>query len=974
MKSLIVIESASKIPSLKKYISQNPDAFFKELGISSNDQVEIKATYGHMVKANITNGAKGFSIKDGKYELNTIRIPDKINNINELIAQLKMSDQVFVMTDNDNQGELIGYEVYHLLRKDEWANKKFYRVRTVAIKPQEFLNGLRRKQPNLDIGMVNAALGQQLYDLEYGLSLTILVREEMKDYPNHVAPDKKQAYINFIQAHHDNIINSASGRLKSFILNAIGSRASEVRNYQETTWYTLNPIVNELKFDHTQTAFPNTEIKNNNVIFKSYDDAKNALNTWDNTFVCKNISDVVLSSGNRYKPLTLSDVPANNLSNGSKTKIDVCQVLYEAGKITYHRTDVELISPDFIQEDFGKWQKYCANKPEWQGQIYAELPPKEFIIDPTKSSDNAHECLRVTDLDTLNVEMLNDVFGEKKEYEKVLAYVNLNKAQVDEAKDLNHLIQANQDTSIKNQLLLFNDYVKVYHFILNGTRKVFTNASQYLKSEIDLFAKNSPSDVFSKKLNQLVVIGYNGIDNTEIDETLNNTKNLKEICAKFKVNETYQASNFAITDINVPNSIITKRVSIKPKLYNNNTLIAYLKKSNVGTPATRDQTIAIMETSKKGIIKFETEHNIKYYDLSQMGNFQYNITKKYCPLDVTPEFTKKLDEDLELIKNNKYTINELMDALMVRMNDAPFKQYNWYYWKNENAKIIDYTATTNLPCYKCGQNMVLAKTYLYCVNESCDLVLQLINKWNTDATFKLKYPNKPKKAYIIPSSEVQIDGPLCPTHHTAKLSNQILNIECLADYFNGVDCDYLCYYCNSKTRIVQNIIKCTNLDCESKKDHYNLAYLKSLNLQKICPTHHFPYVYNKEHTKDYCLYDLKHSSITPWVVKNDIPCVFCNEPMSENDNWLKCTNEKCPSCKYTGDKKPFSIYKKAAVSPITYCEIHPKYMKLLSKNNKVYCVADLIESKIKQEAFAKLKPKKIAINAKIDNAINFDLD
>ena len=92
---------------------------------------------------------------------------------------IKYKERTLVIaTDNDSEGELIGYEILRIYRKIRGDNARYYRIRFNSLEYNELRRSWERRERSLNWNMVNKALFRAYFDLVTGAAFTRLLTEE----------------------------------------------------------------------------------------------------------------------------------------------------------------------------------------------------------------------------------------------------------------------------------------------------------------------------------------------------------------------------------------------------------------------------------------------------------------------------------------------------------------------------------------------------------------------------------------------------------------------------------------------------------------------------------------------------------------------------------------------------------------------------------------------------------------------------
>lgn len=373
---LLIIESPNKIKTLSKYLGSD---------------YEIIATVGHI--RDLSKFGMGFDIVTFEPKW-IVSSPDKKKIIEQIKTASKKSDEIYIATDPDREGEAIAWHVYDVL--DEKEQKKCKRVTFNEISKKAVEKSFDNKR-DINQSWVKSQFARRIIDRLIGFRLSQLVQSKLKA--------------------------ESAGRVQSVALKFIVDRENEINAFIPTKWFNIDVIL-ESKLNLTLTSlaqkfegFEKEEtIKRTGFNFKIEEEAKQLFDSLSNEHIVDAISDKTtskLSPRVPYKTSTLQQDGINRLNLSSKQITAIAQRLYEGleidgnqiALISYPRTDSIRISNDFVADA----KKIIIDKygDEYFGD-YKEYVAKVGVQD-------AHEAIRPVD-PTLTPESLKGKLP-KKEWE-----------------------------------------------------------------------------------------------------------------------------------------------------------------------------------------------------------------------------------------------------------------------------------------------------------------------------------------------------------------------------------------------------------------------------------------------------------------------------------------------------------------------------------------------------------------------------
>lgn len=340
-KNLVIVESPAKAKTIEKYLGKD----FTVLSSVGHIRSIVKKT---------TDGTPPIDIKNGfktTYEVD----PEKKKVITELKKQLKTvgAENVWLATDEDREGEAIAWHLCEVLKLDPKTTKRivFHEITKDAI------TRAIAAPRTVDMPLVEAQQARQILDRIVGFELSPVVWQKV--------PGGKSA-----------------GRVQSPAVRLLVEREREIRAFEGSSQFRVTAL-----FRHDNQEFKAELAKR----FDTEAAATAFLESLQGaTFT---VSDVTKSPGTRnpgapFTTSTLQQEANAKLGYGSKATMASAQKLYQAGKITYMRTDSLNLSgqaiaaaTDFIKRLYG---------PEYS-------TVRKF---KTKSAgaQEAHEAIRPTDV------------------------------------------------------------------------------------------------------------------------------------------------------------------------------------------------------------------------------------------------------------------------------------------------------------------------------------------------------------------------------------------------------------------------------------------------------------------------------------------------------------------------------------------------------------------------------------------------
>lgn len=295
------------------------------------------------------------------YEL----LPRKGNLVRRLMKAAKDAEAIYLATDPDREGEAIAWHFLQMARLPK--DKPVYRSTFTAITKQAVLDALNNPR-QLDTALVEAQQTRRIVDRLVGYLVSPLACKALDG-------------------------RLSAGRVQSVCLRLVVEREREIEGFTAQTYWTLAV---ELDADGQSFKANLHRIKNTSPQFSSLKQANKIAG------LLKNAQVWVAKAGQHTKarkplpPFTTSSLQqtaAKGLSLSPERTMQLAQMLYEAGLITYHRTDGVSVAQE-AQQAAG-----MVILRQYGEQYLPEKPP----VYKTKSANaqEAHEAIRPTDVNHL---------------------------------------------------------------------------------------------------------------------------------------------------------------------------------------------------------------------------------------------------------------------------------------------------------------------------------------------------------------------------------------------------------------------------------------------------------------------------------------------------------------------------------------------------------------------------------------------
>ncbi len=334
MSKLVIVESPAKAKTIKKYLG--PD-------------FEVKASMGH-VRDLYANKLSVDVSRD--FEPNYVIIKGKEKLIEELTALARKSDEVYLATDPDREGEAISWHLATLLGLD---TGKLNRVKFNEINKKSVSNGIANPS-KIDLDLVNAQQARRILDRLVGYRLSPFISQKIRR-------------------------GLSAGRVQSVALRLIVDREDEIKKFVPEEYWSIDAVLCAPPSKKTfKAAFWGDENGKRKLSCK--EDTDEVLKRLDGAvFTVQKVKKGVRKKqpSPPFITSTLQQEASKRLGFTAKRTMKVAQELYEGvdiagigsvGLITYMRTDSLRISEEsraqgnaFIKENYG--ERYLPEKPRY---------------------------------------------------------------------------------------------------------------------------------------------------------------------------------------------------------------------------------------------------------------------------------------------------------------------------------------------------------------------------------------------------------------------------------------------------------------------------------------------------------------------------------------------------------------------------------------------------------------------------------
>ncbi len=417
MKHLIIVESPAKAKTIKNFLDKN---------------YEVIASKGHV--RDLSKFALGIKIDETGFTPHYVVDKDHKELVKQIIELSKKASTTYIATDEDREGEAIGYHVACLIggKLESYPRIVFHEITQNAI-----LNALKTPR-QIDMSKVNAQQARRFLDRIVGFKLSSLIASKITK-------------------------GLSAGRVQSAALKLVIDREREIKAFKPLTYFTLDALF-EPHLEAQLISYKGNKLKAQELIDeKKAQEIKNELEKESYA-----ISSIVKKSKKSPTPppfmTSTLQQSASSLLGFSPTKtMSIAQKLYEGvatpqgvmGVITYMRTDSLNIAKEALEEARAKILKDY-------GKDY--LPPKAKVYSSkNKNAQEAHEAIRPTSI-VLEPNALKDYLKPEELKLYALIYKRFLASQMQDALfESQSVVVACEKGEFKasGRKLLFDGYYKI---------------------------------------------------------------------------------------------------------------------------------------------------------------------------------------------------------------------------------------------------------------------------------------------------------------------------------------------------------------------------------------------------------------------------------------------------------------------------------------------------------------------------------
>ncbi|MCL2131840.1 MAG: type I DNA topoisomerase [Lentimicrobiaceae bacterium] len=404
-KNLVIVESPAKAKTIEKFLGKD---------------YKVKSSMGHV--RDLPEKTLGIDVKNNFAPLYEI-LKGKSQTIADLKKDVNLAEMVWLATDEDREGEAISW---HLMKVLELPEEKIRRIAFHEITKSAILHAIEHPRA-LNIDLVDAQQARRVLDRLVGFELSPVLWKKVKPA-------------------------LSAGRVQSVAVRLIVEREKEINGFQSTSAYR---VVGDFLVET-----PNGEkVKVQGELNKRFEDEQSAEDFLQKCIGAAFTVDAVETNPAKRTPAppfttsTLQQEASRKLGFSVSKTMTVAQQLYEAGYITYMRTDSVNLSDTALAD---------TNKEinSLYGKEYAKI--RKYTT-KTKGAQEAHEAIRPSYIAHQSISVQDA--AQKRLYE--LIWKRTIASQMSDAKFEKTTVSVLIDKAVEKfvvsgEVLLFDGFLKVY--------------------------------------------------------------------------------------------------------------------------------------------------------------------------------------------------------------------------------------------------------------------------------------------------------------------------------------------------------------------------------------------------------------------------------------------------------------------------------------------------------------------------------
>jgi len=399
-KNLVIVESPAKAKTIEKFLGK---------------EFQVESSYGHI--ADLPSKELGIDV-EGDFSPKYIISDDKKPVVKKLKALAKKADTVWLASDEDREGEAIAW---HLKEQLKLKNENTKRIVFHEITKNAILKAVENPR-DIDYNMVNAQQARRVLDRLVGYELSPVLWRKVKG-------------------------GLSAGRVQSVAVRLIVEKERSIQEFKAETHYKVVAEFSNVEGKTFKASIP----KN----FESKKTAENFLKSCANADF--SIAELTKKPAKKspaapFTTSTLQQEASRKLGFPVAKTMQVAQRLYEAGLITYMRTDSLNLSADARN----------AAEEEITNYYGKEYSKQRVFKTKAKGAQEAHEAIRPTNM---KMHAIDTEYDQTRLYDLIWKRTLASQMSDAQLERTNFKIKNSENSKIftaNGEMIKFEGFLKVY--------------------------------------------------------------------------------------------------------------------------------------------------------------------------------------------------------------------------------------------------------------------------------------------------------------------------------------------------------------------------------------------------------------------------------------------------------------------------------------------------------------------------------
>lgn len=404
-KNLLIVESPAKAKTIEKILGED---------------FEVKSCYGHI--RDLEKEDMGIDINNNytpKYKVSD----DKEKVVKELKSLAKKSEEVWLATDEDREGEAISWHLCEVLGLDPVTTKRivFHEITKPAIKKAV------ANPRTVNMNLVNAQQARRILDRIVGFEISPILWRKMSMRNN-----------------------LSAGRVQSVAVRLIAEREREINKFVSQSSFKLEAFFKAEDINKKPVTFKaegSEKLSNEESAKKYLEDCVNASYT---------VNDIQVKPAKKtpaapFTTSTLQQEASRKLGYSVSKTMLLAQKLYESGQITYMRTDSVNLSETAMESIQKEVSSHYGDKYYQQRQFKNK----------NESAQEAHEAIRPTDMSVMETGNADAQRLYEMIWKRTMAS-QMADAELERTTAKITISTRKDELTAKGEVLRFDGFLKVY--------------------------------------------------------------------------------------------------------------------------------------------------------------------------------------------------------------------------------------------------------------------------------------------------------------------------------------------------------------------------------------------------------------------------------------------------------------------------------------------------------------------------------